>query len=36
MESKKIINSLNETTNQLSEFRTGNWVEMMNHDERVT
>ena len=37
MEYQKIINLLENTTNQLSKFRTKNWDEvMMNHVELVT
>ena len=31
MEYQKIINLLDDTTNQPSKFRTRNWVEMINH-----
>ena len=35
MEYQKIINLLNNTSNQLSKFRTKNWVEI-NHDRNGT
>ena len=35
MEYQKIINLLDNTTNQLSKFRTRNWVKM-NHDSHGT
>ena len=35
MEYKKIINLLNDTTNQTSKFRTRNWVEINDESQRT-